>query len=161
MKIIENQRAIIMSIILILSIVFSIIVTELRKVPVPDNQPIAGNNEAGIVEIDVDDYYVMRDSDNLYVIHLGSPNCTWSKKLEPYLEEITEEYGIVVYYLNVDNFTKEEEETFNNSHELLKEGYGTPTLIVVGNGDIIEKREGYTESKEAYIEFFREFNFIK
>ncbi|MDD4036113.1 MAG: thioredoxin family protein [Bacilli bacterium] len=161
MKLIENQKALIMVAILILSIIFSTIVTELRQAPILEDKPIAGNEESGIIEIDVDDYFAMRESNSLSVIHVGSPNCTWSKNLDPYLEEITEEYGFAIYYLNIDKFTKDEEETFNNSHELLKEGYGTPTLIIVGNGDIVEKREGYTENKDAYIGFFREYNFIK
>lgn len=161
MKATANQKAIIMLVILVISIIISTVVTESRELPISENKLIAGNNEAGFVEIGVADYLVMKETDNLRVIHIGSPNCTWSKQLEPYLEEISEDYGITIYYINIDDFTDEEEETFTNSHEALKEEYGTPTLIVVGKGDIKGKFGGYTENKDAYIDFFKEHDLIK
>lgn len=161
MKFIENQKTVIMIVILVLSIVISTIVTESIQLVNISNNPTIGNDKVGIVEIDVDEYLALRELDNLNIIHIGSPNCSWSAKLEPYMGEIAEEYDLTIYYINIDDFTEEEKETFDNSHELLKEGYGTPTLIIVGRGDIIEKQEGFTENKEAYIEFFGKHNLIK
>lgn len=161
MKFIENQKTVIMIVILVLSIVISTIVTESIQLVNISNNPTIGNDKVGIVEIDVDEYLALRELDNLNIIHIGSPNCSWSAKLEPYMREIAEEYDLTIYYINIDDFTEEEKETFDNSHELLKEGYGTPTLIIVGRGDIIEKQEGFTENKEAYIEFFGKHNLIK
>ena len=46
------------------------------------------------------------------------------------------------------------------SDEFFKEGYGTPILLVVGEGKIIDKVDGLTDSAH-YVDFFKRNEFIK
>ena len=64
-----------------------------------------------------------------------------------------------MYYLNTDNFSGEDQNNFIASNEEFSTGYGTPMLLVVGNGTIKNQVDGLTD-RTHYIAFLQLNEFI-
>ncbi len=87
------------------------------------------------------------------IIYIGSSSCSWCSKFSPVLEEIGDEYGTRIIYINVANLTQSEYNALKTSTDNNFSG-GTPTTLIMENGEVIDKLGGYVE-KEKAVEFFR------
>ena len=111
-------------------------------------------------EINVDtylDYY--KDSEETLIL-VARPTCGYCQVAEPIIKKIVNDYKATIYYLNTDNFEGEDTAKFTSSDEKFSSGFGTPMLLVVGNGKIIDMVDGLTDTAH-YIDFLKNNNFIK
>ena len=85
--------------------------------------------------------------------------CDYCKMFIPILENVSNDYDLKVYMIildNVDISKFEGNEIFDN---FINSQYGTPTLFLFDNGNLLDVISGYTE-KENLINEFMENNFI-
>lgn len=122
---------------------------------------IAKNSEKkDFINIDVNKYLEYFNGTDKKIILIGRPTCHYCEIAEPILHNIAFEYNLDIYYLNIDDFSEEDTANFYHSDESFSEGFGTPTLLVVGNGNIQDKVDGLMD-KTHYIEFFKLNKYIK
>ena len=121
----------------------------------------AKDDEQGeLTEINLDtylDYY--NDSTNRVVL-IARPTCGYCQIAEPIIKKIIKDYNTEINYLNTDELTGDESAKFVSSDESLKNGFGTPMLLVVGNSKIVDKIDGLTDTAH-YIDFLKNYKFIK
>jgi len=111
-------------------------------------------------EINVDEYINMYNGEENTLVLVARPTCHYCQIAEPILHNIAYKYNININYLNTDNFQDEDSEKFIESHEYFSEGFGTPMLLIVGNGQIEDMVDGVTDTKN-YTEFLKEYKFIE
>lgn len=116
----------------------------------------------GIKDVSISEYLDIIDDNDISIIYIARPTCGFCSKFEPVLTSVLEKYKIGVEYINVDNITTEEEfNSFFNSNEYLKAGeWGTPTLIVFKNKEILDINSGYVD-EETLVKFLKENELIK
>ena len=74
----------------------------------------------------------------------------------PVMTEVSNEYSIPVYSLNLANITNDEYNLLTNSNSYLKrEQWGTPTTLLLQGKTVIDSLAGYTE-KENLVSFLEE-----
>lgn len=102
---------------------------------------------------------ISEKEDNLILI--ARPTCSYCTKFIPILEEIVEEYGITVNYFDTDALSTDEVNEFYQSATLFTSNqFGTPTLIVTNDQQIVEYSIGYKE-KDAAVEWLEKVGIIK
>ena len=111
-------------------------------------------------EIDVEQYINLYNGSENSVVLFSRPTCSYCQLATPILENIIYQYGVDINYLNTDNLDDNGNATIVSSDEYFSEGYGTPLIIVVGNGKIVDTVEGLT-TKDSYIEFFKKYGFME
>lgn len=118
-------------------------------------------NDTKLTKISCSKYQELTQSDVESLILIARPTCSYCLKFIPILEEIVEEYGITVNYFDTDALSETEVSEFYNSAELFKSNeFGTPTLMITKNGEIIKYSVGYSE-KEETVEWLKEAGIIK
>ncbi len=106
-------------------------------------------------------YQDLIKSDEKNIVLVARPTCSACTYFTPILEEIVEEYGITINYFNTDELSKEEASDFYSSSTLFQSSeFGTPTLLIVKNNEIIEYHIGYME-KDTTIKWLKKVGFIK
>lgn len=113
-----------------------------------------------LVEINVNQYIDMLKSEELNLILIARPTCSYCQVAEPIIRSISYEYDFSVNYLNTDEFKDDDESEFIKSNEYFSEGFGTPLLLVVSNNEIVDKVDGLTD-RAHYIEFFKTYKYIE
>lgn len=109
--------------------------------------------------INVDEYLELYAAETNSLVLLARPTCTYCEIAEPIIRKIVKIYGLDIKYLNTDEFTAETQAQFVASDELFYEGFGTPLLLVVGNGKITDIVDGLTDNAH-YMEFLQDNGFI-
>ena len=96
-------------------------------------------NESKFHEINVDQYNELLYGDKKFVLVLGRPGCSHCVAYKPVITSFANNYGVDVYYLNVDNIQTEEDwdEIWG-----LVEQEGTPTTAVIENREKIVSEAG-------------------
>jgi len=117
-------------------------------------------NDTALTKLSCQQYQDLTTSDEESIILIARPTCGYCVKYIPVLEEIVGEYGITINYFNTDALSKEEVSDFYSSSSLFEDKkFGTPTLIVVKNSEIVEYNIGYME-KEETIEWLKGLSLI-
>lgn len=111
-------------------------------------------------QIDVDTYLEYYNGSEEKLILLARPTCGYCQIAEPILQKMAKDYDITIYYLNTDNFTDESQAKFIQSDELFQSGFGTPLLLIVKEGAIVDKVDGLTDTAH-YKEFFTGHGYIQ
>ena len=87
-------------------------------------------------------------------------NKLWFSHKLDVLNDIAEEYGITINYLNITDLSTDDQTSMTESLDILSDGFGTPLTIVVQNKEVIDSIEGF-DSEETMVEFFKENGFIE
>ena len=113
---------------------------------------------SGIHEIDYQSLQEKLNSDELFVLYIGRPDCKDCQEFYPILTSYIEENdGTYLYYLNIQAFrdaaskegaSKEEIDFYDNIREELDFDW-TPTLKLVNKGETIDE---YTYLSQEYYE---------
>lgn len=111
-------------------------------------------------EISIDDYFDLYNGSQNSIVLLSRPTCSYCKIATPILENIIYKYNVKINYLNIDNLGDDDVAKLVSSDDYFSQGYGTPLLLVVGDGKISDQVEGLT-TKSEYISFFKENNFME
>lgn len=105
------------------------------------------SNKKGIMD-KFDEYY---NSDKKTIIYYERTGCGWCALQTPILERLAEEYDLD--YLNIDSSKLSRSEKKQILKKLGIED-ATPITLIVQNGEVISKTNGYTSSTD-YVEFFQ------
>ena len=107
----------------------------------------------------IDSNRVVKDFNKIYnskersVIYYASPTCGYCKLLSPILDTISEDYDMDYYYLDSTKLSNSERKEVLEKLEIEK--HATPITVIVENGKVVDKVEGYVQAKE-YLEFFKD-----
>ena len=111
---------------------------------------------AGFNKLTMDKYLELIKSSEKSIILVARPTCGYCEKFSPILKEAAEDMNLTVNYVNTDEFTNEDWNTFTNSLDYLAtEDWGTPLTLIVQEGKVVADNNGYVEL-EAIKAFFKE-----
>lgn len=114
-----------------------------------------------ITKIGESNYTSLVNSDSEHLIVIGQTTCTYCIQAKPILNAIAKENDTEIFWVDLDALEENERTTVNESlGKLIGEEFGTPTLIVVKDGKLVNSKEGLA-SKEDYVSFMKENNIIK
>ena len=103
---------------------------------------------------------LMNKPEEYSLVWVARPTCGYCQLTSPVVQKLIKDYGIYISYLNTDEFSDEDNQTFINSDEEFSEGYGTPMLLLVGDGKILDRIDGATDTAH-YKEFLVKYKFIE
>lgn len=117
---------------------------------------------SSFIKINITDYENLFYGDELSFIYIASNNCAYCDKQSKVLSSVLEDVNFVVYYLNLDKISDED---YNNkliaSYDEFKEnGIGTPTLLLVKNGEVVMFKKGLT-SQTNILKLLLEYKYLK
>lgn len=93
------------------------------------------------------------------VVIIGRQGCSWCQKYNPILKKVNGKYDLDMKYLSTDNFTTEEYYNYLTIDTTsADEGIGTPITMIISEGKIIDRIDGYVE--QSYLETFLKNNGI-
>ena len=110
-------------------------------------------------QITIDEYLNLYKGSEEVLVLLSRPTCQYCQIAKPIIENLIYEYNIKINYLNTDELGEDGNSKLISSDEYFAEGYGTPILLLVGNGKIINQVDGLT-TRDEYISFFKENGFM-
>ncbi len=116
-------------------------------------------NQKELINITVDEYLEMSKRDENLIFLLGKDDCKFCETAIPILQQLSKEYKLDIYYLNITKFTGDDQEKFLSTNNDFSH-VGTPYLFVVNQEDVIDFNNGLTD-KAHYKQFFKENGFIE
>jgi predicted bacteriocin transport accessory protein len=158
----KDKKILIMIVIAVMAIILSFVLSEIKKEPIKNEKKvkIASDSKVGLVDININKYFEYLNSDEARIVLISRPTCPYCQKFTPILKELTEQYKFAIFSLNTDTLTESDWNKFVASNEYFSGQWGTPLVLVVSNGKIIDKHEGYAE-KEVVENYFRDIKVIK
>lgn len=110
--------------------------------------------QAGFNKVSIDQYLNLIKSSDKQIILIARPTCGYCEKFTPILKQAMEDMHLTINYVNTDNFSSDDWSKFQNSFDYLaSDEWGTPLTLIVQNGKIVDKNNGYVEL-DAIKEFF-------
>lgn len=91
------------------------------------------------------------ESEELGVVYYASSTCGYCSLQTPILEEISEAYDMSYLHIDATELTADQREEISEKLDI--EG-ATPSTVVVKDGKVIAKQEGYLDGTD-YVEFFK------
>lgn len=125
-----------------------------------DSSNVKDNEKKKLTVINVDTYLDLYNGEERAIVFIGRPTCGYCELAQPIVENIAYENDLEVKYLNTDEFVGDDEDKFMSSDDAFSNGFGTPLLVVISNGEISGKLEGLVD-KKSYLKFFKEYGFIE
>ena len=111
-------------------------------------------------DIDVDTYLELYDGEEDAIVLLSRPTCGYCQIAEPILHHIAYQYDLTINHINTDEMSEEDGTNLIESDDYFSEGFGTPLLLVVSNGEIVDRVNGLVDT-DSYVSFFTANGFIK
>ncbi len=110
--------------------------------------------------ISVDDYFELLDKKEVSLVYIGRDSCRFCMMQNNVLKNLMDKYKIKVNFINTNKLKDADisrmVETYNDFKE---NGLGTPTVMLVGNKEIIMYKRGYVKEEEL-TKALKEYNFI-
>lgn len=122
-------------------------------------ETISEDEQKDLNEIGLDEYLSLKDGEEKSIIFIARPTCHYCQLYEPIMKNMVYLYDLKVNHLNTDELSDEEQNKLIKSDDYFSEGYGTPLTLIVQNGKILDKIEGYTTSENT-IQFLKDNGFI-
>jgi predicted bacteriocin transport accessory protein len=91
------------------------------------------------------EYKALFEGDTLEFVYVGRAGCGYCQATVPLLVQIQEEENIVFNYLDTDTMTETDFGDISNTAEVFAGEWGTPTMLAIYNGEVVEVVSGYTE----------------
>ena len=98
-----------------------------------------------LIEIQVEDFYELYNSNEQFVLLLGRPGCPHCVAFKPIITRVANNYKHNIYYLNTDNIETTEDWVFIWD---LAQQEGTPTVAIIENKKLIDSRSGEMTREE-------------
>ncbi len=92
------------------------------------------------------------------LVMLGTETCYWCIQQKPILKSVAYQYDIEIGYMDLTLLTNEEDAELRSLHESLQ-AFGTPTFIVVDQGNVADVEVGGMTSSQI-TELLRQFEMI-
>lgn len=133
---------------------------DILQIATKDAGSVKDNERTAPTEISTDDYLNLYNGSDKKLILFSSPSCDYCKIATPILENLIYQYKVEINYLNTGNLSDEDRKKIMESNDYFKEGFGTPLMLVVQDGKIVDKIDGLV-TKDSYISFFKEYGFME
>lgn len=153
----SKQKDIILILLVVVLLVVACIVTGTKKEDKLDIElPVAVEGEAGTKTISYTEYEELMNSNKPFLMVIIQDGCGYCQMYEPVVEEVANELGIPVNYLNLTNLSSEESTKLSKSNSYLKKNqWGTPTTLFMVGDKVIDSIGQYVE-KDAFVSFVKE-----
>ena len=96
------------------------------------------------------EFYKQFDSEKLNVIYFASSTCGYCNLEKPIIEQISKDYDMDYYAIDASSLSDTE---ISEIISPLGISGATPTTVIVKDGEVVAKNEGYLDGK-PYVEFF-------
>lgn len=110
-------------------------------------------------DIDIDEYLDLYDGSEDSIVLFSRPTCGYCQIAEPILHHIAYQYKLTINHVNTDEMSSDDETKLVESDDYFSDGFGTPLLVVVSNGEIVDMVSGLVDT-ENYVKFFTKHGFI-
>lgn len=110
-------------------------------------------------DIDIDEYLDLYDGSEDSIVLFSRPTCGFCQIAEPILHHIAYQYKLTINHVNTDEMSSDDETKLVESDDYFSDGFGTPLLVVVSNGEIVDMVSGLVDT-ENYVKFFTKHGFI-
>ena len=144
---------IVLSVVVVLLVTACIIAGAKRESKVDIELPVAVEGEAGTKTISYTEYEELMNSNKPFLMVIIQDECGYCRMYEPVVEEVANELGIPVNYLNLTNLSSEESNKLSKSNSYLKKNqWGTPTTLFMVGDKVIDSIDQYVE-KDDFVDF--------
>ena len=110
---------------------------------------------AGFNEVTIDEYLDLIKEDKQNIILVARPTCGYCEKFTPILKKAKDDMKLTINYINTDNFSTEDWESFEASLDYYSNNeWGTPLVLITKNGEVVADNGGYVEL-DAIKSFFK------
>lgn len=109
--------------------------------------------------INIDSYFDLYNSDETSIIAFIKDGCQYCEIANKIIKNIMYENDFDLNSVVTNTLTEEEQEKLINSNSYFS-SFGTPSIVVVSEGDIIDSIDGLNTTKE-YENFFKKYGLIK
>ena len=152
----SKQKDLILIALVVVLLVVGLLVSGAKKEEkVNIELPVALEGEAGFTEMTYSEYEEKMDSGKPFVMVVVRDGCHYCELYEPVVTEVTSEYGVPFYFINLAHLSEDEYTKLGTSNSYLKnKEWGTPTTLFMYGKDIIDSIGGYVEKDELV-------NFVK
>lgn len=153
----SKQKDIILILLVVVLLVVACIVTSTKKESKVDIElPVAVEGEAGTKTISYTEYEELMNSNKPFLMVIIQDGCGYCEMYEPVVEEVANELGIPINYLNLTNLSSEESNKLSKSNSYLKKNqWGTPTTLFMVGDKVIDSIGQYVE-KDDFVSFVKE-----
>lgn len=100
-------------------------------------------------------YYSLYNQDEYAIVFFGKTDCDYCKNYTPELERVMTKYDLTYTYINIDKLSDDELLAMLNKANVSSSDFGTPTTVVISNGEVIASHIGSMDS-EAIVSFLIE-----
>lgn len=102
------------------------------------------------------EFQALLNSNEKAVVLIAKPDCPWCQRYKPIINQVANEYNVVVYYVNTSLLSNDEYIYLHDNISVLKDQYDsygnpvipTPMTVIVQSGKDIDNIEGYVEKGE-------------
>jgi len=111
------------------------------------------------LKINMTDYKKLMKEDT-FVVVIGRNGCSFCTKYQPVMNKIIEEHDIMMYYVDIYEFSQEDyNELIKTASYLSENEWGTPLTLVFKKGKFVDAFSGYAE-KPTIVNFLKEVGVI-
>ena len=147
---------IVLSVVVVPLIMVCIIAGAKREDKLDIELPVAVEGEAGTKTISYTEYEELMNSNKPFLMVIIQDGCGYCEMYEPVVEEVANELGIPVNYLNLTNLSSEESNKLSKSNSYLKKNqWGTPTTLFMVGDKVIDSIGQYVD-KDTFVSFVKE-----
>jgi len=123
-------------------IILSIVLTNVFKAPNP------------IVNVTGTEALALMQKKDPQIIYIGRTGCSYCDMIAPILKTVGNELELTINYVDLSTCTEEEVQKLEKSNSYMSENeWGTPTVLIMSEGNLIDYLGGYDE-EDAVREFF-------
>ena len=88
-------------------------------------------SKGNLVELTYDEFVQKIDNEESFVLCISLTTCSHCATYKPKLESVAKDYGIDLYYIDIDKYSEEEQEEFE---KIINFNDSTPTTVFLKNG---------------------------
>mgnify|MGYP005777295097 FL=1 len=88
-------------------------------------------SKGNLVELTYDEFVQKIDNEESFVLCISLTTCSHCATYKPKLESVANDYGIDLYYIDIDKYSEEEQDEFE---KIINFNDSTPTTVFLKNG---------------------------
>lgn len=155
-KLTSKQKDIVLILLVVVLLIVAGIVTSAKKEEIDIELPTVVEGEAGTRTITYSEYEELMASNKPFLAVVINDGCHYCEMYEPIVEEVANEYGIPVNYINLAKLSSDEYNSLSNSNSYLRtKNWGTPTTLFMVGNKVIDSIGQYVD-KDTFVSFIKE-----
>ena len=155
-KLTSKQKDIVLILLVVVLLIVACIVTTTKKENINIELPAVVEGTPGTKTITYTEYEELMNSNKPFLMVIIQDGCGYCEMYEPVVEEVANELGIPVNYLNLTNLSSEESNKLSKSNSYLKKNqWGTPTTLFMVGDKVIDSISQYVD-KDTFVSFVKE-----